>query len=402
MQSPSLIKLMWLGAVISIVCIFPSSLVAQTGADAQASEPQSWTKTTESNVANTNPTRTTESHQKSAKGTVDHQSVERLGADGHYEPYYDVEKESVQVNATTVRTIERTFARDANGQRILTQVTEEDKQGLPSGGEKVVRTTSNADLDGHLQVAQREVTNTKKISPEVQEKNTTVFLSDGQGGMAASVQIQQREKRNADHTVEVQSSTLTMNNYRNTIIISRVNRIDPMTSFDHPDRLRRFSKAMAMLTTLGMLLIAAAMIAVFLIPDWTRNLLLARLGQAGHGLSLSPGHLIAAAAITAVPVGVLLFGLWQVRALFLNFVDGHVFTLASARLLRDFAGSVLAQAILGPISSTALMHRVHAEQSAGQSPARYHPVGARLSGADCRRRAAGGRLGHGGSHPDRR
>ena len=110
-----------------------------------------------------------------------------------------------------------------------------------------------------------------------------------------------------------------------------------------------------MLTTLGMVLIAAAMIAVFLIPDWTRNLLLARLGQAGQGLSLSPGHLITAAAITAVPVGVLLFGLWQVRALFLKFADGQVFTLASARLLRDFAGSVLAQAVLGPLSSTALM-----------------------------------------------
>jgi hypothetical protein len=128
-----------------------------------------------------------------------------------------------------------------------------------------------------------------------------------------------------------------------------------MTPFNHSDRLRRLSKAMAMLTTLGMLLIAIAMIAVFLVPDWTRNLLLARLGQAGHDLSLSPARLITAAAITAVPVGVLLFGLWQVRTLFLNFVDGHVFTLASARLLRNFAGSVLAQAILGPISSTALM-----------------------------------------------
>ena len=128
-----------------------------------------------------------------------------------------------------------------------------------------------------------------------------------------------------------------------------------MTSFDHPDRLRRFSTAMAMLTTAGMALIAAAMIAVFLIPDWTRNLLLARLGQAGQGLSLSTGHLVAAAAITAVPVGVLLFGLWQVRVLFLKFADGQVFTLASARLLRNFAGSVLAQAILGPVSSTALM-----------------------------------------------
>jgi hypothetical protein len=110
-----------------------------------------------------------------------------------------------------------------------------------------------------------------------------------------------------------------------------------MTTFDQPDRLRRFSKAMAMLTTLGVLLIAAAMVAVFLIPDWTRNLLLARLGQAGHDLSLSPGRLIAGAAITAVPVGYCCSGFGG-RALFLNFC-GHVFTLASARLLRDFAGS---------------------------------------------------------------
>ncbi len=128
-----------------------------------------------------------------------------------------------------------------------------------------------------------------------------------------------------------------------------------MTSFAHSDRLRRFSKAMAIVTTLGMLLIAVAMVLVFLIPDWTQNLLLARLGQAGRDLSLSPERLIAGAVITAVPVGVLLFGLWQVRALFLNFAGGQVFTLASARRLRDFAAAVLAQAILGPISATALM-----------------------------------------------
>ena len=175
-----------------------------------------------------------------------------------------------------------------------------------------------------------------------------------------------------------------------------------MTPFNHSDRLRRLSKAMAMLTTLGMLLIAIAMVLVFLIPDWTRNLLLARLGQAGHDLALSPGRLIAGAAITAVPVGVLLFGLWQVRALFLNFADGHVFTLASARRLRDFAGAVLAQAILGPLSSTALMLAFTFEQSTGQPPACCHPVGARLPGADCRRRAAGGSMGHDGGDPYRR
>src|ERR1019366_6946164 len=206
MQSPSLIKLMWFAAVV-LFCMLIPSLCAQTSG-AQASESKSWTATTESHAANTNPTRTTESHRQSGKDTVDSQSVERLGVDGHYEPYFDVEKESVQVNETTIRTVERTFGRDGSGHKLLTQVTEEEKQSLPAGGEKVVRTTSNADLDGHLRVVQREVADTKKISPDVQEKKTTVFLSDGSGGMAPSMQIQQREKRSGDHTVEVQKSTL--------------------------------------------------------------------------------------------------------------------------------------------------------------------------------------------------
>src|SRR6266550_473277 len=166
MQCPPLIKLARFIVAILLFSPWVTSLAGQTS-DAQASE---------SHSANMNPTRTTESHQKSANGTVDHQIVERLGPDGHYEPYYDIERQSVQVNGTTTRTIERTFARDASGQQILTRVTEEEKQSLPAGGEKVVRTMSNADLDGRLRVAQREVTDTKKINQEVQEKNTTIFL----------------------------------------------------------------------------------------------------------------------------------------------------------------------------------------------------------------------------------
>ena len=120
-------------------------------------------------------------------------------------------------------------------------------------------------------------------------------------------------------------------------------------------RLRRFSNAMVIVTSIGMVLIAVAMILVFVIPDWTRNLLMARLGEAGRNLTLTPGRLAVGAAITAIPVGVLLFGLWQARALFADFAVGRIFTLASARRLRDFAACMMAQAILGPISSTALL-----------------------------------------------
>jgi hypothetical protein len=136
-----------------------------------------------------------------------------------------------------------------------------------------------------------------------------------------------------------------------------------MTAFAQSDRLRRFSNAMMIVTTLGIVLITVAMCLVFVgavclvsvVPDWTSNLLLARLGEAGRDLTLTPGRVAAGAAITAVPVGVMLFGLWQARALFADFAHGRVFTLSSARRLRDFAACVLAQAVLGPISSTALL-----------------------------------------------
>jgi len=128
-----------------------------------------------------------------------------------------------------------------------------------------------------------------------------------------------------------------------------------MTDLATSRRLRRFSKTMAWVTTLGIVLIAVAMVLVFLIPDWTRNFLLARLGQAGAALPLTPGRLGAAAAVTALPIGIMLYGLWQARALFRDFAEGLVFTASTARRLRDFAGAIMAQAMLGPISSSALL-----------------------------------------------
>ena len=134
-----------------------------------------------------------------------------------------------------------------------------------------------------------------------------------------------------------------------------------MTAVANSDRLRRFSNAMVIVTSLGIALIAGLMILmfpgvmvlVFFIPDWTHNLALP--GNAWGNLTLTPGRVAAAAGIIAIPVGVLMFGLWQARALFAAFAEGRVFTLASARHLRDFAACVLAQAIIGPLSSAALV-----------------------------------------------
>jgi hypothetical protein len=121
------------------------------------------------------------------------------------------------------------------------------------------------------------------------------------------------------------------------------------------DRLARFSRAMALVTSIGIALVLVAMVLAFVIPEWTRNLALARVGQPGEPLSFTLSNRLAGAAVVVLPVGVLLFGLWEIRALFHMFANGQVFTETAARHLQRFAAAILAQSLLGPLSSTGLL-----------------------------------------------
>jgi hypothetical protein len=181
---------------------------------AQTSDPQTgdadtpWTATTETQSDNVNPTRTTESHTRSGNRTLDNESIQVRGSDGHFEPYQDIERETVKVDATTVRTVTRAFARDANGAKTLVQVTEEEKRTLPGGESSVVRSISNPDVDGRLQLIQREVEETKQISKGVEEKKTVVMLPSVNGGLAPARRVQERRTEGANNTVESKKSVL--------------------------------------------------------------------------------------------------------------------------------------------------------------------------------------------------
>jgi hypothetical protein len=165
-----------------------------------------WAQTPDSQTGDS--TRTIEGHIQSGNRTLDTQSVQHRGPDGHYEPDQDIEKETVQVDATTVRTITRTFDRNADGVKTLVQVTEEEKLTLPGGASNIVRTTSNADGNGNLQLAQREMEETKKISPDVEETKTTLMLRNVNGGLAPAMKLQERRTRSANDTIQSQRTTL--------------------------------------------------------------------------------------------------------------------------------------------------------------------------------------------------
>ena len=183
---------------------------SQSGSDASSSETnRSWTATTQQQLpGSVNPTRKSESHDQTGGRTVDNSSLERMGMYGRYEPYVDVQKETVKVDSTTMRTVERTFGRDSDGRKTLVQVTEEEKRSLPGGEVKVVRTTSNPDANGGLQIVQRELQDSRGLGPNVQETKTTLLTANPNGGLAASRQTTERQTKGGGNNVEFRKSTL--------------------------------------------------------------------------------------------------------------------------------------------------------------------------------------------------
>lgn len=212
LSSLRLLFLRCLSTVLLLVWLTPRWAHAQTqpGSDASTGDTsQSWTATTRQQLPSSlNPSRTSENHTEAAGRTVDNQSIEVMGMYGRYAPYLDLQTDTIKVDANTVRTVERAFGRDSDGRKTLVQVTDEEKRSLPGGEVKVVRTTSNPDANGTLQVVQREIQDTRQTSPTVQETKSTFLTASPNGGLAASMQTTERNTKTSDHSVEFRKSTL--------------------------------------------------------------------------------------------------------------------------------------------------------------------------------------------------
>lgn len=194
---------------ISLLTVLFVLCLAQLCASQDSSETKSWSSSSQQSddAGSLNPTRTAESHSQSNGRTVDKTSVQTLGPDGRYVPYSQTERESVRVDAHTVRNVERTFGTGPDGQRVLIQETREETRELAASEKRVIRTISNPDANGVLQVIRRELVDSKQVSPGVRDTNTTVYSADGNGGMSAAVQVHEREKTNPDGTVQFNKST---------------------------------------------------------------------------------------------------------------------------------------------------------------------------------------------------
>src|ERR1700758_1378204 len=198
--------------VLSLLGLCQPHLHAQAASDSgqKTDTDQSWTATSEQHAPSTNlnPIRTVESHTQRDHRTLDNQSLQRLGPDGRYEPYLDTEAEIIHVDATTVRTIERTFGRGPDGQKALVQLTEQETRSLPGGEQRVVRSTSNPDVNGRFHLVQRELQETRQSSTGTKETKTTIMSPNVDGSLVPTTRIEERTTRTGDHKFESRKSTL--------------------------------------------------------------------------------------------------------------------------------------------------------------------------------------------------
>jgi hypothetical protein len=197
------------GVFCTVILLVFIGGICQSGSAQSGSSQQSWTTSSQLMDPNgtINPTRSTTTHSEVDGRIVEKTMVEALGPDGRYVPYSEIERESVRVNQTTVRNVERSYGRTPDGQRVLTQETREESRSFAGGEKKVTRTTSNPDGNGALQVVQRALVDSKQVSPGVRETNTTVFSADGSGGLSPTVRIEEREAKTDATTIEFKKST---------------------------------------------------------------------------------------------------------------------------------------------------------------------------------------------------
>jgi len=170
----------------------------------QARTSRTVAESSETNVENS-PARIIETRSREDGRTVETRVVEAPSINGGYAPISDTERETIQVDANTVRIVERRFSSWA-GQRELFQVSEEERRTEPGGRESVTRTISTKNAGGYWNVQERDIEESVSTAPDTRVTAKTM-LGIVAGDLVPIQQLEETEQRKGN-LVEVQRRLL--------------------------------------------------------------------------------------------------------------------------------------------------------------------------------------------------
>ena len=126
------------------------------------------------------------------------------------------------------------------------------------------------------------------------------------------------------------------------------------TEFGDPRRIQRLSKWLASACLALIVVLPIAVMIYWAVADPTE---LAARGNLATGAIQTPLFVwqrIAGAAVTEIPLALLMVGLCQARECFKLFAAGHVFTADAVRCLRQFAGWVMVSVAAGIVAGAVI------------------------------------------------
>ncbi len=129
--------------------------------------------------------------------------LQPLSLQGEGGPAAEIEQESVKVDAQTTRITRRSFMTSINGERQLTETVVEEIRRMPDDRVHAVRTVSRKDVSGRFSPVQQEIEDIVPSGPDSCQIKLTRLLPGTNNTLVEKEQVQQRERRKGDNTVEI-------------------------------------------------------------------------------------------------------------------------------------------------------------------------------------------------------
>ncbi len=138
------------------------------------------------------------------------ESVERPSINGDSTLILEAENETVRIDARTSRRTRREFTTDANGRQRLVVTTEENRVDRPDGGQSIVRSFTEPDVNGRSRTSRRETEETVPEGDGFFRTQIEVSVSDvNSGGFIPTERVERRERRNGEQVLEIDETTYT-------------------------------------------------------------------------------------------------------------------------------------------------------------------------------------------------
>jgi len=134
------------------------------------------------------------------------ETIEVPGPDGQFKTFSETMTETIRLGLDSVQTKRDVFGTDSDGRRKLIQTTQADQGTSPDGGSRILENTWTADLNGRLELYQRQLQEIKPAGPNVKQTDITIYRPGINEDLRETERVQESERQVSSDVVQNESS----------------------------------------------------------------------------------------------------------------------------------------------------------------------------------------------------